>query len=319
MKRRYANRVEGEYEQKRIDEPYFKGYVCKTKIKGIDKPLVVNDGIRDICIKNENYEWIGVYPDNANYVITIMFDDNQNLIEWYFDIAKNVGVENNIPFEDDLYLDMVIMPNGRKLVLDEDELLSALDKGEITETDVEMAHQTLKELENKYVDNIEDLVKLTNQFCEIFNSKNKILQEKIKIGKHAIIVIKNRKNEYLQYFDERWNSYLFLNCKMKNKDDIDSIFELLEKTLNISKENIKCSFKGEKTHKKFSESAKVEKEYTHYFYKIDLLTGLDIYDKKEFEMSDIKYKWFSFDELKNDERIQKVNSDIINYVKEFKI
>lgn len=31
---------------------------------------------------------------------------------------------------------------------------------------------------------------------------------------HAIIIIKNEKGEYLQYYDERWNSYLFLNCKL---------------------------------------------------------------------------------------------------------
>ena len=43
------------------------------------------------------------------------------------------------------------------------------------------------------------------------------------MGKHAIIVIKNKENEYLQYFDDKWNSYLFLNCKMQNKDDVKSI------------------------------------------------------------------------------------------------
>ena len=41
------------------------------------------------------------------------------------------------------------------------------------------------------------------------------------MGKHSIIVIKNKKNEYLQYFDKKWNSYLFMNCKMANKEDID--------------------------------------------------------------------------------------------------
>jgi len=139
------------------------------------------------------------------------------------------------------------------------------------------------------------------------------------MGKHAIIVIKNKRNEYLQYFDERWNSYLFLNCKMENKDDIDPIFEQVENKLNISRNNIKCFFIGEKTHRKFSESDKVEKEYTHYFYKTDLLIHSDMYDKNEFELLNIKYKWFSYKKLKNDERIQLVNSDIINYIKEFDI
>lgn len=55
------------------------------------------------------------------------------------------------------------------------------------------------------------------------------------MGKHAIIVIKNEKNKYLKYFDKKWNSYLFLNCKMKNKEDIDSINSELKKSLGIQK------------------------------------------------------------------------------------
>lgn len=137
------------------------------------------------------------------------------------------------------------------------------------------------------------------------------------MGKHAIIVIKNEKNEYLQYFDQRWNSYLFSNCKMKDKDDIDSIFNELEKKLNISRNNIKYEFIGEKLHSKFSESAKIEKEYTHYFYKIDIVDNLNIYNENEFEMLNTKYKWFSFEELRKDKRIQAVNEDIVNYIEEF--
>lgn len=174
MKRRFANQVEGEYAQERIDEDFFKGYACYTKIKGVSKPLIVNNGIYDVCIKNENYEWLGVYPDNEKYAITIMFDDNGNLIEWYFDISKNIGVENGIPFEDDLYLDMVIMPNGQKLVLDEKELLDAFNRGEITQIDVDIAYQTLDLLENKYVNNLSELITFTKHFCEIFNIKSKI-------------------------------------------------------------------------------------------------------------------------------------------------
>ena len=34
---------------------------------------------------------------------------------------------------------------------------------------------------------------------------------------HAIIIIKNEEGEYLQYFDNRWNSYLFLNLKMTSE------------------------------------------------------------------------------------------------------
>lgn len=139
------------------------------------------------------------------------------------------------------------------------------------------------------------------------------------MNKHSIIVIKNKKNEYLQYFDKRWNSYLFMNCKMQDKDDVNSIYNELEQSLGINKEDVNLAFIDEKVHKKFSESAKIEKEYQHYFYKAELLKDINEFNKKEFEKSNKKYKWFSFEELTRDERIQKVNSDIVEYVRQLKI
>jgi len=174
MKRRYAKVEEGEYIQKRIDEEFFKGYVCNVKFKDVKNPIIIKNEIREFYIKNNGYEWFEVYPDNANYAITIMFDDNKNLIEWYFDIAKEVGIENDIPYEDDLYLDMLIMPDGQKVVLDEEELLEALNLGKIMQSDVDLAYQTLKQLESQYVNNFEYLIKLTNKFCEIFESTTRV-------------------------------------------------------------------------------------------------------------------------------------------------
>lgn len=139
------------------------------------------------------------------------------------------------------------------------------------------------------------------------------------MGKHAILVVKNKKNEYLQYYDERWNSYLFLNCKMQNKEDEEAILNNLETSFDIKKEEIQLFFVNQKVHKKFSESAKKEKEYEHYFYKVELLKPIDEMKQKEFRMNNKKYRWFSFDELLKDTRIQKVNSDIVGYIKEFKL
>ena len=75
------------------------------------------------------------------------------------------------------------------------------------------------------------------------------------MSKHSIIIIKNDKNEYLQYFDEEWNCYLFLNSKMNSKDDIKSIYNKLH-TLGLKKQDVILSYKGELKHKKYSVSAK---------------------------------------------------------------
>ena len=112
---------------------------------------------------------IEAYPDNGKYALTIMFDNHGKLIEWYFDIAKSVGIENGIPFEDDLYLDMAIMPDGKKIILDEDAILAARIEGIISQEDMDSAYNTLRELEKKYASCLENLIRLTeyykNRFC----------------------------------------------------------------------------------------------------------------------------------------------------------
>ncbi len=175
MKRRFANKVEGDYLQKRVEEDFFQGYICYVKIKNVSKPLIVNNGVTELCIKNNNYEWYELYPDNGHYALTIMYDNNKELIEWYFDISKEIGLEKGIPYEDDLYLDMVITPKGEEKVIDEDELLNALQEKIIIKEDYDLAYQTLKELEEKYLHNLEELIYLTNYAKELF------LQQKIKI------------------------------------------------------------------------------------------------------------------------------------------
>lgn len=123
---------------------------------------------------------------------------------------------------------------------------------------------------------------------------------------HAIIIIKNN-NKYLQYFDERWDSYLFPNMKLyENFTDID-IIDFVEKTLN--KKVINCRFIKNILHSKYSVSHKEIREYNHYFYLVDL----DNYDFND------TYNFLSIDELKNNKRIMEVNSDIVSFIEEMNL
>ena len=55
--------------------------VRREKLQNIKKPLIVNNGKEFVCIKDNNYEWIEVYPDNGKYVITIMRNLKEHLIK----------------------------------------------------------------------------------------------------------------------------------------------------------------------------------------------------------------------------------------------
>ena len=63
--------------------------------------------------------------------------------------AEELGVEDGIPYEDDLYLDVVIVPDGRIHVLDEDELKSAYDRKEVSKEEYEMAYRVANKIIEK--------------------------------------------------------------------------------------------------------------------------------------------------------------------------
>ena len=96
-----------------------------------------------------------------------MFDDKNNLIEWYFDVSKKTGIENRIPYEDDLYLDMVITKDKEKSILDEDELIDDYNRKEITKEDLDNAYKTIEYLEEKYYNNFNELQKLTDYLLKM--------------------------------------------------------------------------------------------------------------------------------------------------------
>lgn len=134
--------------------------------------------------------------------------------------------------------------------------------------------------------------------------------------KHAIMIIRNSEGKYLNYYDDRWNSYLFLNNKTKEDNDLNTQKKFIMETLNLEEMDLELKLIHEKIHTKYSESAKKDKEYHHYFYNVEIKSLKPFLMKEEFELNDKKYKWFSLKELEEDPRIQKVNSDIVTIIKE---
>lgn len=134
---------------------------------------------------------------------------------------------------------------------------------------------------------------------------------------HSIIIIKNSKGEYLQYFDSRWNSYLFPNCKLINENHKQLINQYLVQNFDfLTSEKYTIEYIMDKIHVKFSESAKINKEYHHYFYNIKLNNIPNIMQNPTFIANDKSFKWFSLERLQEDKRIQQVNSDIVSFIRD---
>lgn len=178
LKKRYAdgrnkdnNILEKNYVNLRIDNDEFKGNVSLLEIKKVKSPWYVDTENR--CILADNFKWLEMYPDGAKYALTIIYDENEKIAEWYYDIAKSVGIDDGVPYEDDLYLDVVVVPDGRINLLDEDELQEAYDKKEISKKEYDMAYKVANELIEKFQDksNINKLLDFSNKYLEILKNE----------------------------------------------------------------------------------------------------------------------------------------------------
>jgi predicted RNA-binding protein associated with RNAse of E/G family len=81
-------------------------------------------------LADAGFAWMTHFPHGAHHTVTTMYDAAGQVIQWYIDICRAHGVdEAGMPRFDHLYLDIVVYPDGRVVVLDEDELDAALVAG----------------------------------------------------------------------------------------------------------------------------------------------------------------------------------------------
>lgn len=107
---------------------------------------------------------------------------------------------------------------------------------------------------------------------------------------HSIIIIK-KDNKFLNYYDERWQMYLFPNIKGNNIEEIKEKYNT---------DKVKYLF--DKVHEKYSISHNENKVYHHYFYEVNI---------------DINGEYFTLDELLDIPKVKENNSDIIEFIKKY--
>jgi uncharacterized protein len=146
MKRKYADRsdwkriLEKEYRLVRCDLEHFQGWIAEFKMIRVREPLFVPNVGSSICIADAGFVWLHYLRDDARHVITVMYDSSGAIVQWYIDIVLEHGLdERGVPYFDDLYLDVVVSPDGRFEVQDADELEDALKAGAISREQFDLA------------------------------------------------------------------------------------------------------------------------------------------------------------------------------------
>lgn len=176
MKKKYANRpdwsriIEKRYDQKYIKDETFDGYLSCLYLDKVRQPLVVTYDKEQVCIVDDGYKWLMLFPMKKHFSLTVMINNSTKIVQWYFDIVKsNELTEEEIPFSNDLYLDCVLLPNGKHFMLDEDELDNAIMAGIISDAEHKLAKIEAKELQESIISESNELINRTENYMNLFD------------------------------------------------------------------------------------------------------------------------------------------------------
>lgn len=173
LKRKYGDRsdwkrvVKRQYIQTFLNTEEFKRYVTLLKVLKVTEPLTVYYHEKSVCIVDDGYVWLQHFPIEERYSLTSMFDAQGEIVQWYIDVCHKIGIENNIPWMEDLFLDIVVLPIGEVIHKDVNELEEALSKGIFDISQYKMAWEEANKITKMILNYYFNLFKLSKTHKEL--------------------------------------------------------------------------------------------------------------------------------------------------------
>lgn len=153
---------------RRVTEP-FAGYVALLRIHEVTEPQVWNWQGKPLIVCDRGMAWLSMLPERGGLCVTAQLNPDGTVALWYIDMIAGQGVdEAGVPWFDDLYLDLIVNPDGSMHVDDRDELDAALRRGDITEALHRQALDTCAMLQKGLEGGVEALQTLTKQCLSAF-------------------------------------------------------------------------------------------------------------------------------------------------------
>ncbi|WP_273398661.1 DUF402 domain-containing protein [Traorella massiliensis] len=162
--------LEKEYKYQKFEFDGLEGIVSLSKFNKLVAPLVINYEFGDIKIADDNYVWLQFAFKNQNFWLTAMYDDEEELIELYFDITNgNYFDDLKNPYFYDLFLDIVVTKQKKIYVIDQDELQMAFDDNTITKEEYDRALDTADRLYHYLNENVDSIIEYCHQCLQEMN------------------------------------------------------------------------------------------------------------------------------------------------------
>lgn len=160
---------------KQVDLPQIKGYLGLLNINTVSEQQIWKHNDNDVIVCDSGYHWLSILPSNEFYCITAMMDNNYDFKVCYIDMIDSQGYDQDgVPYFYDLYLDLIVYPNGNIIVDDLDELQEALKLGDITEMQHNKAIATAQELQRGLLSDIRNFQLYIQEMVELLGTDSKM-------------------------------------------------------------------------------------------------------------------------------------------------
>lgn len=128
------------------------GWVAVVTETKVAYPLNVNHGEDPKTVFDDDFICISYMPDGEHWCISAVYDNFGRIVEWYVDILWCQGLtEEGVPYYDDLYLDVIVRPSYKCLLIDQEELQEALDDQVITQEQYDFAYAVAEKVMTEVV------------------------------------------------------------------------------------------------------------------------------------------------------------------------
>ena len=152
---------------KQVSMDFFTGYIGLIEMKEVSEVQTWKFNDTEFAVCAQGFKWISILPQDNFYCITAMMNEKNEIAVWYIDMIAAQGIDvDGIPYFDDLYLDLIVFPNGEIKVDDMDELEDALHQGDITQEQFDLAINTANDLKSGLLNDIDSFKAFTNKCFE---------------------------------------------------------------------------------------------------------------------------------------------------------
>lgn len=153
---------------KNVESDLFTGYIGLLHIHEVSEPQIWRFNGEDMVVCDNGVSWLTILPKDDFYCITAMMNQQSEVLVWYIDMIAGQGQgADGVVYIDDLYLDLVVYPDGTVLEDDMDELEDALKNGDISKELFDLAIGTCNKLKNGLLSDIEKFKAFTRECFDI--------------------------------------------------------------------------------------------------------------------------------------------------------